>query len=173
LQPIGGAPEAAAALAVETGASGAGDGAAIGNLLAIASNPQTLQAGQAVAAQRLLAYDGEKYPQDGCAITLSVLLQEAGVKVPDTFMAIDVCDLLQSRGWTKITVGSQQKGDVGSTCGVVAHHGTDHVYVVLRDLNADEMIVADNQESAPHFRFASGNGKSPTMYFLRAPDVGA
>jgi len=51
----------------------------------------------------------------------------------------------------------------------VAHHGTDHVYVVLGDLNADEMVVADNQEPAPHFRFASGKGKSPTTYFLRAP----
>jgi hypothetical protein len=120
--------------------------------------------------------DGEKYPQDGCAITLSVLLQEAGIDVPDTYMAIDMSRLLQSRGWTKIVVGGQQNGDVGSTCGEVAHHGTDHVYVVLRVLNPDdpdEMVVADNQEAAPHFRFASGMGKSPSTYFLRAPHVGA
>ena len=37
-----------------------------------------------------LVYDGERHPQDGCAITLSVLLQEAGVNVPDTYMAIDI-----------------------------------------------------------------------------------
>jgi glycoside hydrolase-like protein/lipase (class 3) len=175
LQPAGGAFEEAEAVVAEVAAPapGAGDGGAISNLLAIASNPQTLQAAQAVAAQRLLVYDAEKYPQDGCAITLSVLLQEAGVNVPDTYMAIDICRVLQSRGWTKIAVADQQKGDVGSTCGAVAHHGTDHVYVVLRDLNLDEMVVADNQEPAPHFRFASGKSQSPTTYFLRAPNVSA
>jgi hypothetical protein len=74
---------------------------------------------------------------------------------------------LLTRGWTKISVGQQQAGDVGSTCGEVPHHGTDHIYLVLRTLNVDEMVVADNQEPTPHFRFASGNGKSPTTYFLR------
>jgi hypothetical protein len=174
LKPVGAFEEVEALAAEAVGrALGAGDGGAIDSLLAIASNPQTLQAAQAVAAQRLLVYDGEKYPQDGCAITLSVLLQEAGVNLPDTYMAIDMCSLLQSRGWTRIAVGDQQKGDVGSTCGPVAHHGTDHVYVVLRDLNLDEMVVADNQEPAPHFRFASGKSQSPTTYFLRAPNVSA
>jgi hypothetical protein len=171
--PVGGAFGAPEALAAEAAAPAPSDGEAISDLLAIASNPQTLQAAQAVAAQRLLVYDGEKYPQDGCAITLSVLFQEAGVDVPDTYMAIDMCRVLQSRGWTKITVGDQQRGDVGSTCGTTAHHGADHVYVVLRDLNVDEMVVADNQEPAPHFRFASGKSQSPTTYFLRAPDVSA
>ena len=173
LKPAVGAFEEVEALAAEAAGPplGADDGGAISSLLAIASNPQTLQAAQAVAAQRLLVYDGEKYPQDGCAITLSVLLQDAGVNVPDTYMAIDMCSLLQSRGWTRIAVGDQQKADVGSTCGTVAHHGTDHVYVVLRDLNLDEMVVADNQEPAPHFRFASGKSQSPTTYFLRAPNV--
>jgi hypothetical protein len=84
-----------------------------------------------------------------------------------------MCNLLLSRGWSKIPVGAHRTGDVGSTCGAVAHHGTDHVYVVLRNLNADEMVVADNQEPAPHFRYASGAGKSPTTYFLRAPNAGA
>jgi hypothetical protein len=171
--PVGEAFGAPEALAAEAAAPAPSDGEAISDLLAIASNPQTLQAAQAVAAQRLLVYDGEKYPQDGCAITLSVLFQEAGVDVADTYMAIDMCRVLQSRGWTKITVGDQQRGDVGSTCGTTAHHGTDHVYVVLRDLNVDEMVVADNQEPAPHFRFASGKSQSPTTYFLRAPNVSA
>jgi len=31
------------------------------------------------------------------------------------------------------------------------------------------MVIADNQQPAPHFRYASGNGgKSPTKFFLRA-----
>jgi hypothetical protein len=110
LQSAVGAFEEEEAPAAEGAAAppGAGDGGAISNLLAIASNPKMLQAAQAVAAQRLLVYDGEKYPQDGCAITLSVLLQEAGVDVADTYMAIDICGVLQSRGWTKIAVGSRK-----------------------------------------------------------------
>ncbi|MBW0002731.1 MAG: DUF1906 domain-containing protein [Hyphomicrobiales bacterium] len=159
--------------ALAKAAASPGAGGAISKLLAIASNPETLQAAQAVAAQRLLIYDGEKYPHDGCAITLSVLLQQAGIDVPDTYMALDICRLLKSRGWNTFPVGEQQRGDIGSTCGTVARHGTDHVYVVLRDLNTDEMVVADNQEPAPHFRFASGQGKSPTTYFLRTPNASA
>jgi Glycosyl hydrolase family 46 len=75
-------------LETAAGAAASGDGRAIARLLTIASVPQTLQAAQAIAAQRLLAYDGEKYPQDGCAITLSVLMQQAGIAAPDTYMAI-------------------------------------------------------------------------------------
>jgi hypothetical protein len=170
--PAGGAFEEVEPVAPEESVAPAGDVEAIASLLALASNRQTLQAAQTVAAQRLLDYDGEKYPQDGCAITLSVLLQEAGIDVPDTYMAIDMGGLLQSRRWTKIAIGAQQRGDVGSTCGKTPHHGTDHVYVVLRVSNPDEpdeMVVADNQEPAPHFRFASGKGKTPSTYFLRAP----
>ena len=150
-----------------------GDGAAISNLLAIASNPQTLQAAQAIAAQRLLVYDGEKYPQDGCAITLSVLASAGRCQRADTYHGDRHVQFASVSRLDKIAVGDHQKGDVGSTCGAVAHHGTDHVYVVLRDLNLDEMVVADNQEPAPHFRFASGDSKSPTTYFLRAPNAGA
>jgi hypothetical protein len=32
------------------------------------------------------------------------------------------------------------------------------------------MVIADNQDTVPHFRYASGKGgKSPTRFFLRAP----
>jgi hypothetical protein len=32
------------------------------------------------------------------------------------------------------------------------------------------MVIADNQATEPHFRYASGQGgKSPTKFFLRAP----
>jgi chitosanase len=144
------------------------DGGAIDKLVALGSDPRTLRAAQAIAAQRLLAFDREVFPHDGCAITLSVLMQQAGIEVPDTFPAIELGQELLRRGWKKILVGEQQRGDVGSTCGTVAHHGTDHIYLVLRDVNDDEMVIADNQASSPHFRFASGQGKSPTTFFLRA-----
>jgi hypothetical protein len=139
-------------------------------LINIASDINQLVAAQRIAARRLLAYDGEIYPHDGCAITLSVLLQEAGIPVNDTYQAITLGKMLKSdRKWQPITLGQQQEGDIGSTCGPKAHHGYDHVYLVLKVLNSDEMVIADNQASHPHFRWASGKGgKTPTTFFLRA-----
>jgi hypothetical protein len=148
------------------------DGQYIPSLLKLASDPNQLVAAQQVAAKRLLNYDGELYPSDGCAITLSVLLQEAGIGVADTYLAFELGKLLKDgRGWQFISIGNQQPGDVGSTCGSTPHHGTDHIYLVLKIVNSDEMVVADNQAEAPHFRWASGKGgKSPTTFFLRAPE---
>jgi len=125
---------------------------------------------QTRAARRLLAYDGEVYPQDGCAITLSVLLQEVGIDVPDLYTAIDFgAELREKRQWQVVPVGQQREGDIGSTCGATPHHGYDHVYLVLHVLNDDEMVIADNQATQPHFRYASGQGgKTPTKFFLRA-----
>jgi predicted chitinase/pimeloyl-ACP methyl ester carboxylesterase len=146
------------------------DCAQIAKLIAISSNSSQLQEAQAEAARLLLAYDGEQYPSDGCAITLSVLLQQAGIDVADTYQAIVLGNVLKQRGWTQVPIGSQQAGDVGSTCGPTPHHGTDHIYLVLRAVNEDEMVIADNQATEPHFRYASGQGgKSPTKFFLRAP----
>lgn len=146
-----------------------GDAQFIPALVKLASDANQLQAAQHVAAARLLAYDGEHYPTDGCAITLSVLLQDAGITVQDTYLAIDLGNVLKKRGWQVIAVGNQKQGDVGSTCGTQPQHGVDHIYLVLEALNQDEMVVADNQATAPHFRFASGKGgKSPTKFFLRA-----
>ena len=93
------------------------------------------------------------------------------MSVPDTFQAIALGNLLKSdRNWKVVSVGEQKPGDVGSTCGPQPHHGTDHIYLVLEVLNPDEMVVADNQQPRPHFRFASGqDGRTPTRFFLRAP----
>lgn len=140
-------------------------------LLQEASNAALLQSGQMRAAQLLLAYDGEVFPQDGCAITLSVLLQAAGIAVPNTFTAISLGRLLnEQRGWKTIATGQQQAGDIGSTCGATAHHGTDHIYLVLKVINPDEMLVADNQAAHVHSRSVTGvpDSKSPTRFFLRA-----
>ena len=140
------------------------------NLIAIGSDTKKLLAAEAVAGKKLLHATGIRYPHDGCAITTSVILQEAGYDVPDTYRAIDLGNILKKNGWQVIPVGKQQAGDIGSTCGPVAHHGTDHIYIVLKEVNEDEMLIADNQVKAPHFRWASGKGgKSPTKFFLRAP----
>jgi hypothetical protein len=68
----------------------------------------------------------------------------------------------------RIELGQQKAGDVGSTCGPSANHGSDHIYFVIQVLNFDEMVIADNQQTAPHFRFAGGKGgKILTKFFLR------
>jgi hypothetical protein len=145
------------------------DAVQIPALLKLASDGSEIVAAERVAAKRLLDHDGEIYPSDGCAITLSVLLQEAGIAVADTYLAFDLGGVLKKRGWQVIPVGKQQTGDVGSTCLAAPHHGTDHIYLVLKTVNSDEMVIADNQAEAPHFRWASGKGgKTPTTFFLRA-----
>jgi len=155
---------------VTGGATGPNDRQFIPGLVTLASDADRLVAAQHLAAKRLLDFDGEIFPTDGCAVTLSVLLQDSGILVPDTFQAIVLGDLLKSkRNWQVIPLGEQQGGDVGSTCGAQPDHGSDHIYLVLKVLNSDEMVVADNQEPKPHFRFVSGKGKTPTKFFLRAP----
>ena len=72
------------------------DDQCIPDLIEIASDSYQLQTAQHVAAKKLLDYDGEIFPQDGCAITLSVLLQEAGIAVPDIYRAIDLGDQLKT-----------------------------------------------------------------------------
>ena len=145
------------------------DAQRVAALVQLASDPVQLASAQHAAAARLLSYDGEVYPHDGCAITLSVLLQNAGIDVDDTYQAIQLGHVLGSeREWQRVQVGEQRPGDVGSTCGQQPHHGYGHIYLVLKVLNPDAMVIADNQEPNPHFRFASGKGKTPTKFFLRA-----
>lgn len=144
----------------------------IADLIKIASDAEGLQAAQRAAAKKILHFDGDIYPADGCAITQSCLLQAAGIEVPDTYQALAFGNMLKARGWQVVKIGDQQGGDIGSTCGPTPNHGSDHVFLVLRPVNADEMVIADNQAHSPHFRFASGKGgKTPTKFFLRAVEV--
>lgn len=146
------------------------DSDCIPKLIKLASDLGSLQDAQHVAARKLFEFDKEIFPSDGCAITLSILLQEAGIAVGDIFTALELGDLLKTeRRWQAIAVGEQKAGDVGSTCGVKAAHGKDHIYLVIKAVNKDEMVIADNQDTEPHFRNASGRGgKTPTKFFLRA-----
>lgn len=144
----------------------------IQELVRIASNKATLIAAEAVAAERLAKYCGDHYPTNGCAITLSILLQEAGFDFPDTYLAIQAGERLEKLGWRRILPGEEklEPGDVGSTCGKVADHGEDHIYLVFAPMNPDENLVVDNQARVPHPRSVSGkDGKTPTRFFLRAP----
>jgi hypothetical protein len=111
------------------------------------------------------------YPSNGCAAHLSALLQQSDIDVSMTWGAGKLAHVLADRGWSRITVGSQKAGDVG-VCfdNDPTPAGADHIYLVVNTFGPDEMMIADNQrtEDAPHTRFASGHGKTPTEYFLRA-----
>lgn len=142
----------------------------IDDLVKIGTNQSSLISAQHVAASRLLRATGIHYPHDGCAITLSVMLQMAHIDVGDHYGALDLVHVLEKRGWTHVPLGHQEPGDVGTSCGDTPRHGIDHVYLVLKKVNdSGEMVIADNQATAPHFRWVQGHGKSPTTKFLRAP----
>ena len=78
---------------------------------------------------------------------------------------------IDSRGWVHIPVGEQIPGDIGVTFDLGGNPGADHVYLVVKRMNDDEMMIADNQAKTIHQRFARGHGKTPTDYFLRAPSA--
>ena len=144
------------------------DAAKIPELMKIASDDTTLQEAQSQASDKLMSYCGEEYPHNGCAITLSCLLQKAGIDVDDTFLAFELDQVLRDRGWKQIDLGDHKDGDVGTTCGDAPRHGVDHIFLVLKRQDDDLMTIADNQKDVPHDRYVSGKNKSPTTYFLRA-----
>ena len=127
---------------------------------------------QQIAAKALADAGQPAFPHNACAATLSALLQLAGINVPMTLGAGKLANRLGgpngSRGWSHVAVGAQRAGDVGVTYDEGGNPGADHIYLVLQTIDADQMLIADNQEAAPHRRFASGQGKTPTEYFLRA-----
>jgi hypothetical protein len=124
-----------------------------------------------VKAQTLAKKAWPPFPHNGCAANLSALLQMAGIAVPMTLGAGKLAHIIRSRGWTQIDVGKQAAGDVGVTFDEGGNPGADHIYLVIQAIDKDEMIIADNQDTAPHHRFASGKGKTKTEYFLRAQNV--
>jgi hypothetical protein len=110
------------------------------------------------------------FPHNGCAANLSALLQIAGMDVPMILGAGKLAfHLEKTRGWGVIDVGQQMPGDVGVTFDEGGNPGADHIYLLLEVRNRDEMLISDNQATSPHVRFASGKGRTPTEYFLRAP----
>ena len=137
--------------------------------LEIAKDAVTYSQVQTTAAEELFRLAGENWPLDGCAINLSNLLQKSGLPVPDILQALKLGEHLRvQRGWQVIPIGQQQPGDVGSTCGSIPNHGSDHIYLVVERITDNEMLIADNQSSHPHTRFVTGKGKTPTTFFLRA-----
>ena len=144
----------------------------IPTLLQIARSQTGRAKARAIAAEAL-AKVGETWPHNGCAATLSALLRLAGIKVPMILGAGAIANRLggpyDGRGWKHVPVGAQRPGDVGVTFDTGGNPGADHVYLVIEVVDADEMIIVDNQAPDLHSRWASGKGgKTRTDYFLRA-----
>lgn len=132
---------------------------------------QGASAGGLKAARETAAASLPGYPTNGCAAHLSALLEHSGIDVAMTWGAGKLAHVLADRGWTKIVIGNQRSGDVG-VCydNDPTPAGADHIYLVIETSGLDQMKIADNQRTAdaPHIRFATGHGKTPTEYFLRA-----
>ena len=150
----------------------------IGDLIQIGSDPKSIKKVQALAAKTMkaLGVPGLVYPTKSCAAVLSHFLNEAGIDVPITTGAQKLADRLRvNRGWNVVKVGKQQPGDVG-VCFSMSDDvpGADHIYLVVERKDSDLMVIADNQaQGTTHTRSASGKGgKTPTEYFLRAPQGG-
>jgi hypothetical protein len=146
------------------------DASKIAALIGQGSTADGLKRARATATSAMAKLD-IKYPTNGCAAHLSALLEQAAIKVPMTFGAGKLAHLLAERSWRRVPIGQQAPGDVG-VCfdNDPTPAGADHVYLVIETLGPDRMMIADNQnpKDAPHERFASGRGKTPTEYFLRA-----
>jgi hypothetical protein len=119
-------------------------------------------------AQKTAKIAWEYFPHNGCAANLSALLQLAGIDVPMILGSGKLAECIENRGWKRIKIGKQQPGDIGVTFDNCKPSGADHIYLVLDIIDKDKMIIADNQDNIPHSRYASGNGKTKTEYFLRA-----
>ncbi len=144
---------------------GNADSTHIAELIRLGSDIHEIAKAQAIAKRAW-----SRFPHRGCAANLSALLQRADIDVPMILGAGKLAHTIEARGWARISVGSQQAGDVGVTLDQGAPAGADHIYLVLSvDAgNSDKMLISDNQDDVPHSRYASGNGRTPTKYFLRA-----
>lgn len=140
-------------------------------LISLGSDVNSCQTIHERARESMVQIYGKPTLHNACACTLSLFLQTAGFDLAKLiFGAGALAEYLKAHGWTRVAVGDQQAGDVG-VCRDDDHTiaGPDHVFLVVKRVDADLMQIADNQESfAPHPWFASGKGsKTPVDYFLR------
>lgn len=144
------------------------DVALVPRLIEIASDPERCQEIRASAFQAMARIYGKPTSHNACACTLSMFLRAAGIAVDVEYGAGNLARILErQRQWTRVRVGQQQPGDVGVTQDRISPAGADHIYLVVRRIDGDRMLIADNQQRmAPHPRSASG--QTPTEYFLRA-----
>jgi len=162
--------DSASAAAVEAGNTSTpapfADATHVPDLIRQGGSAEGLKTARETAASAL-----KGYPKNGCAAHLSALMQQAGMNIEMTFGAGKLAHILAERNWARVGVGQQMPGDVG-VCydNDPSPPGSDHVYLVVSTSGDDLMMVADNQRTSdsPHKRYATGRGKTPTEYFLRA-----
>ncbi|CDX38874.1 hypothetical protein MPLSOD_340076 [Mesorhizobium sp. SOD10] len=140
-------------------------------LINLGSDAGSCQVIRQKASQAMVRIYGKPTLHNACACTLSLFLQSAGYPLAKiVYGAGALAQYLRQHGWQKVDVGNQQAGDVG-VCrdDDKTTAGADHIFLVVKRADADQMLIADNQESfSPHPRFASGKGhKTPVDYFLR------
>jgi len=142
----------------------------IDELIALGTSATSIRRIQDLAA-REMQRNGLGYTlHNACAATLSCFMNQAGIPVPVTLGAGRLATRIESlRHWERVDVGGQVAGDVGVTFDTTAPPGADHVYLVVERLDADAMYIADNQAPERHVRYASGHGRTPTRFYLRAP----
>jgi hypothetical protein len=97
-------------------------------------------------------------------------LDAAGIDVPMERGAGALGKYLEkTRGWTRVKVRGQKPGDVAVCFDKTKPPGADHIYLVVKCIDNDEMLIADNQTKyCPRTRYASGHGQTAVEYFLRA-----
>lgn len=137
----------------------------IPQLIQLGSTATGVQAAQARAKQDMADNGYGATLHNACAATLSEFLKMSNINVPITLGAGNLARRIKNRGWDMIDVGYQTAGDVA-----VAENNV-HIFFVVKTVDHDEMIIADNQAPGPHYRKASGDpdlNHSPVAYFLRA-----
>ncbi len=154
-----------------TSAAERGDGAHLQDLIAIGADRTRCDAVRRKAFDAMIPIYGTSTPHNACACTLVMFLREAGIDIAMERGAGRLARILEKdRHWQRVKIGRQQAGDVAVTLDLTKPFGADHIFLVVDVLDADRMLIADNQGThAPHERFASGKGKTPVDYFLRAP----
>ncbi len=151
-------------------AGSSGDADRIAALVTLGADPQRAAVIRERGRTAMIRIYGKKTSRNACAATLCCFLEAAGIDVPMEYGAGNLARHLEKkRGWSRVSVGRQQPGDVAVCYDRMAPPGADHVYLVVKRVDADEMLIADNQTPyCPRTRFASGRGQTAVQYFLRA-----
>ncbi len=132
-------------------------------LVRIASDPAQL----AQAQHEAHAYVGTG--GSTCSATLSFLLRAASIDVGVTPWAETLAHVLLTRGWDRVAVDDTQAGDV-CVCADLNNNGAaDHIWLCLRRLDARHCQCADNQGAAHKRALDGSDGRTATVYGLRAP----
>jgi hypothetical protein len=137
----------------------------IAKLVSLGSTFAGVKAAQERAAQ-IMEQNGYGYTlTNACAATLSEFMNLAGINVPITLRVTNLARRVAARGWDIVAKGHQHPGDVA-----IAENDV-HIFLVVKTIDQDEMIIADNQAPGPHKRRVRGDPSlhhSPVSYFLRA-----